>query len=340
MDFGEILSKAWKIIWKYKILWVFGILASFGQSSGGGGGGGGNSSGNFNGNSSDFSFDPNNLSNMTPEMQHYMQQVSDIMAGIQWWMIALVIIGLLVISLVFWAISIMGKTGLILGTQKGDGGADRLSFGELWSSSMHYFWRVLGFSLLTGIAIFIIVLIMMLPMILAIIGTLGIATLCIVPFICILVPAMLLLNIILEQGTIAIIVEDIGIMDGLQRGWLVFKANFWNMILMAIILGVMSGVIGFIISLPLIIAILPGMIALIGSSAAGTFDMQAVSTAGLVTLGLCCLIYPFVLIFNGVLVAYVQSAWTLTYMRLTNRPAPVFSTPEIPGEVPPLPNQL
>lgn len=42
MDYGEVLSKAWKIIWKHKILWLFGILASCGalntMSSGGGGG--------------------------------------------------------------------------------------------------------------------------------------------------------------------------------------------------------------------------------------------------------------------------------------------------------------
>jgi hypothetical protein len=38
MDFGEVFSKAWKIIWKYKILWLFGIFAS---CSGGGAGLGG-----------------------------------------------------------------------------------------------------------------------------------------------------------------------------------------------------------------------------------------------------------------------------------------------------------
>jgi len=40
MDIGEVLSRAWKIIWKYKVLWIFGILASCGQGGGGGGGGG------------------------------------------------------------------------------------------------------------------------------------------------------------------------------------------------------------------------------------------------------------------------------------------------------------
>ena len=35
MEFGEILTKAWKIIWKFKILWVFGILSSCGHGGGG-----------------------------------------------------------------------------------------------------------------------------------------------------------------------------------------------------------------------------------------------------------------------------------------------------------------
>ncbi len=27
LNFGEVLSKAWQITWKYKVLWIFGILA-------------------------------------------------------------------------------------------------------------------------------------------------------------------------------------------------------------------------------------------------------------------------------------------------------------------------
>src|SRR5258706_12413885 len=55
INIGEVLTKAWKIVWKFKVLWIFGILAScgannnarfnnsFGGNSGGGGkGGGGN----------------------------------------------------------------------------------------------------------------------------------------------------------------------------------------------------------------------------------------------------------------------------------------------------------
>ena len=27
MDFSEVLGKAWRIIWKHKVLWIFGIFA-------------------------------------------------------------------------------------------------------------------------------------------------------------------------------------------------------------------------------------------------------------------------------------------------------------------------
>ena len=53
MNLGEVLSKAWKIIWKNKVLWIFGILSSCGRGSGGGGGGG-NSNFNSNGSGNDL----------------------------------------------------------------------------------------------------------------------------------------------------------------------------------------------------------------------------------------------------------------------------------------------
>jgi hypothetical protein len=44
-------------------------------------------------------------------------------------------------------------------------------------------------------------------------------------------------------------------------------------------------------------------------------------TSGLLTAGLCFLAYlPVLLVLSGILTAYIESAWTLTYMRLTNKP--------------------
>ncbi len=38
-NFSEVLTRAWQIIWKHKVLWIFGILAGCGQGGGGSSGG-------------------------------------------------------------------------------------------------------------------------------------------------------------------------------------------------------------------------------------------------------------------------------------------------------------
>ena len=48
MDHFGIVKRAWRILWNYKVLWVFGVLTAL--TSGAGGGGGGNAGANFRGN--------------------------------------------------------------------------------------------------------------------------------------------------------------------------------------------------------------------------------------------------------------------------------------------------
>ena len=44
MHYSDLIQRAWKITWRYKVLWIFGILLAL-ASGGGGSGGGGSSSG-------------------------------------------------------------------------------------------------------------------------------------------------------------------------------------------------------------------------------------------------------------------------------------------------------
>jgi hypothetical protein len=68
-----------------------------------------------------------------------------------------------------------------------------------------------------------------------------------------------------------------------------------------------------IVALPLVLVVVPAII----GAAAGTD--QALS-GGLLTAGLCFLAYlPVLLVLSGILRAYIDTAWTLTYMRLTNK---------------------
>jgi hypothetical protein len=116
--------------------------------------------------------------------------------------------------------------------------------------------------------------------------------------------------VVIEQANAAIVLEDLGIGDGLRRGWEVVRANVGTMIVMALILFIGSAVVSIAFAIPVIIAVFP---LAIGFAAGG--DRPAL---WLWIVGACCAVYlPILLILNGILTAYIQSAWALTYMRLT-----------------------
>lgn len=198
MDIGSVLSRAWQIIWKHKILWVFGILASC-------------SSTNFGTSNYRASYQ----GDIAPNFQYTFSQIPE-------WQIALLIgIAILVILLIV-VIAIflgtMGRIGLIRGTIQAEQGTQALLFGELFSGGLPYFWRVFGVNLLVGLGLAVLFILAGIFVLLGSILTLGIGAICLVPLFCLLVPFSWLVSVILEQVDIAIVVEDLGIRDGLQRG--------------------------------------------------------------------------------------------------------------------------
>ncbi|HJR80476.1 MAG TPA: hypothetical protein VJ821_10415 [Anaerolineales bacterium] len=293
-NFGEVLTRAWQINWKHKVLWIFGIFAGCGRG-GGGGSGGGQVSG-----SGDQPF---------PQFEQFFQQMG------QWieenpWIVAVVILLVIVLVIVSIFLGTIGRIGLIRGTYQAETGTERLNFGEVFSESMPYFWRVFGLSLL----IFLIALVVFIPLVLG--GTLfsaltaGIGLLCLFPLICLLIPLLWALSVVIEQANVAIVLENLGIGDGFRKGWEVVRANVGPIVLLTLIIFIGSGVVGFLIALPIIAAVFP----LIFSAASN-------NTTPIWITVICCTVYfPILLLLSGILNAYVQSVWTLTYMRLTARP--------------------
>ncbi len=325
MDFGEVLTNAWKIIWKFKVLWIFGILSSCGQGGGGGGGGGGGNSG--------VQYSPSE-GELPPFMRDFVFGMERFFNNIEGWQIALFIIGMivfiLVLTFIFAALNTVGRIGLVQGTIEAEAGAETLTFMGLFEQGKPLFWRIFGFNLLVGLAIFLLVLIFMVPFILIGVVTMGIGMLCLIPLICILVPVGWLAGVVIEQANIAIIVEDLPMLAGLQRGWEVFRANLGNMIVMALILVLGGGVIGFAMALPIMFAIVP---LIIGGVTAAAGEAPMFAGGGAMVSLVCCVSYlPVLIVLSGILQAYIKSAWTLTYVRLaaaTDSQPDVFDSDEV-----------
>jgi hypothetical protein len=226
------------------------------------------------------------------------------------WIVAVFVV--LVIALVLLGIFLgtIGRIALIRGTYQSEQGAERLVFGELFSGSMPYFWRVFGLSLL----IFLIAVLIFIPLALggALFGALtaGIGLICLLPLVCLLVLALWAVSVVIEQANAAIVLDNLGIGDGLRKGWDVVRDNIGPIILLALILFIGSGIVGFVIAIPIIAAVFPLI-----------FGAANNSTGPIWITVICCALYfPLLLVLSGILNAYVQSVWALTYMRLTGKP--------------------
>ncbi len=297
MDYGEILSKAWQIIWKHKILWLFGLFAGCAAQGGSNGG--------------QVNYRIGNPNEMPPQIQRLFDNTEP-------WQIALVvgIISLIVLILVVLAIifSTIGKAGLIKGTLIGLDRDQRLTFSEVWNASTPYFWRLLGLNLLVGVGIIAIVFLLIIIAAVFIMGTFGIGLLCLLPLLCIFIPLGWALGIYIQQANLALVVEDLSITQAFQRGWQIFSENPAEIVIMGLILGLGGGIINLLIAAPMGFALAP----LVGSLILGG---ERALRSGVLMAGLCLVGYlPILLLLGSVLQAYLQSAWTLTYLALVGNP--------------------
>jgi len=308
MDFGEVLSRAWQITWKYKILWLFGILASCGRQAGS--------------NSANYSFDQRDFDRFNRDVP-LPPGLRNLFFGLQRWFegltegqivlfIALITIVVLVLFVLGLFLSTAGRIGLIQGALEADQGASALTFGGLFSSVRKFFWRNLGLNLLLSVLIIAVVLIFVLFFVVSAAMTLGIALICLLPLLCLVIPIGWFVGVIIEQANVALVVDDLRILDALSRGWQVVRENLGSMILMGLILTLGVGLIGgIIINLPMLLVVFPVLFGFI----AGTGEAIRSS---LLIAGICFVIYlPVLIVLSGILQAYISSSWTLTYLRLT-----------------------
>jgi hypothetical protein len=275
------------------VLWIFGVFAGCARGGGGGGSGGGGGGGTEPG------------QQPFPQFQQFFDQLGQWINENPWIAVVFVI---LVLALVLLAIFLgtIGRIGLIKGTYQAEMGAERMNFGELFSESTPYFWRVFGLSLLIGL----LGVLVFVPFVLFGVLTAGIGFLCLLPLICILIPVLWALSVVIEQANAAIVLDNLGIGDGFRKGWEVVRANLGPIILLTLIVFIGSGIVGFVIAIPLIAAVFP---LIVGAASNNTNPVWITA--------ICCAIYfPVLLLLSGILNAYVQAVWTLTYMRLTAKP--------------------
>lgn len=334
MDYIETIKRAFRITFQHKSLWVLGFLASLAGSGGSSGSGninlpsGGSGSSGSPGGSSGL---PGNMPfDDLPRM--FNENVGLIVAVI----IALCCF-LLVLSLIFIALSEIGHGGLISNVDRIEQG-ERPGLGDGWRSGAGRLRTLFGQHLLLAIPGLIIALVLVAAL------AIGFAPLFtemarggdfdrapemmmggIFGALCLLVPLAcvgwiwgILSAILSTFGRRAVMLNGAGAIDGFKQGWAVFRANIGNSIVMAIILFVVNFVIGIGLVLAALALLAPAGIAFF-ATAGGDSGFEPATIAVLIVGGLAFIVLSAIV--QSILTTLNSAAWTLSYRQFTQPPA-------------------
>jgi hypothetical protein len=310
MNYGELFEKAWRIIWKHKVLWIFGILAGCSANNGSGP----RDVLQYDLGSEDFSGrDP--FSQMFPGLENFFYNLErSFQDGSAWPALIGIGIALLCVILIFWVIGLVlgtfGRTGLVRGAWLADEGAARLSFGQLWNDARPYFWRVLGLTLLLMVLGWVIGIILILPIIFFTILTLGCGLILLIPLFII---AGWLISVWLELTIVAIVGENLSIMDGVRRGWQIIRSNLGPTIVVSLVIFIGTLIVSLLIGLPFLAVILPVVAGFVSQTETG------IRTGIIAAVVLLLLYLPVAIVLGGILQSYIGTLWTLFFRRMTGR---------------------
>ena len=281
MDYGNLFTKAWDIIWKNKFLILLGVLIVLGGSGFGNG-----SQGQYMFSESDFRWEH------VPQFEfgHPFQDWQPPLFAVGG--IAMIVVVLLLIGLAFWVVGQIARGGLIFGVSEIDKG-NQTNFSDAFLSGWKKGWSLIGIGLIPAVP----------GMILLVAGgatffayggfaaiTQGnynlIAPGVFVPLFvlaCILIPLSIMLSLLRTFANRACMLEDLGVINAYKRGFEVLGNNLGPAALLFIIQIAISLVIGMMM-------IVPGIL-----------------------IALCCFLWPLFILIEAAFVTYYSTLWTVAW---------------------------
>jgi hypothetical protein len=280
-DIGEVLTRAWQITWKNKILWLLGIflslfvLAIF-------------------------------LMAFVPMFVPFLleKQRTDLIPVTMIGWVTLFI----VLLVVMYGVSVFVQTATIVGIVKANR-EETVFLKDILQESRRFFWRVLGLMLLYTAAVMVVNLAIQAVIFLLTIITFGLAMICLTPLTLLMYPILFGAIGWMELSASAMIVDEMTVMESIKQGWQVIRKNILVVVLVMVVVYFGIGMVSGVVMIPIMIPFFVLPISFLEHEPNWTI----ISIALLITAALL----PIVAIINGLAMTLMRSAWVLTYLRLT-----------------------
>ncbi len=322
MDHLKILKQAFEITWRYRALWVFGILVALTTSRGGGNGRQLTYSGD-----GDFPSFPGQVT--PPEIP---PQVVGTLIVLGLGLVCLAII-LAIVGIVVRYVATTALIGMV-DDYAGTGEKRGVSWGINWGWSRTA-WRLFLIDLLIGlpvaVAFIVLFLLALSPLLLwttggeiaGIIGTLATVAM-IIPLILLLIVVSAVLSLLIQFFRRACALEGVGVIDAIRQGYSLVRRHLTDVGVMWLIM-IGLGLAWLLVIIPLMILLvllglgIGGLSALLVAGLASLILEGAVPWILAVIAGLPIFILVFAipaLFLGGLVEVFRSSVWTLTYREL------------------------
>ncbi|MCX6017577.1 MAG: hypothetical protein NTZ50_03595 [Chloroflexi bacterium] len=326
MNYINTIKRAFRIAWTHKSLWLLGFLAALS----GGGGGGGNLNIPSNQRNTDTLPGWMDNSELSNQVARWFDQNSGLVLA--------AICGLLCVLLVLWIVTLIlseiGHGGLIANVDRIEHG-ENPGFGDGWRAGSARLRTLVGLRLLLAIPGILLGLIFAAILVIGVVGIAGstgtrssesmfttmmgaglVGILCVgIPLLCIFVIYGILVGILETFGRRAIMINGLGAVDGLKRGWAVFRSRIGDSIVLAILMAVVGFVIGLIIAVPLLIFGVSTVATAVMSDQMSTIPWALIAVGILTTIVIAIVLGSFI-------TAVDSTLWTLAYREFTTPPPP------------------
>jgi hypothetical protein len=304
MNYGDLLSEAFRLTWRNRYLWFFGFFIA-------GGGGSFNFPANFGGEEVRNPFGP---------VAGPLQWISDNLVLF----LTVVISVIVLLALVFLVLSIISQGALAESIAALHRGETR-GFGSAFRAGTANFWRVLGLKVLFFLIALGLLLVIFLPVVLGALAAFsltdstGLRVLAVVLGVLFVFVALVVVflpfAIVNQFGLRELVVSRRRITESIAGGFRLFRRNIGRSLLVWLIqLAVMLGLgIALLVALVIVGAILLGpAIALFATDHANAGVVAGV-------LGGVLFLVP-VFVISGAIGAFNHAYWTLAYLRLVEPP--------------------
>ncbi|MBI3167077.1 MAG: hypothetical protein HYZ22_01255, partial [Chloroflexi bacterium] len=203
-DYGNILTRAFQITWKYKSFWLFMMFPMLVGS---------------------IIF----LAFIVPVF--FLEDDEEMMGLVMVFWLGVIALGMIASLLV----STAGMTSLTLGVLRAERGEGSTAFMDLVRDGFTYFGRALGAVLIIQLSIGAVFTAFFLCVGVLTVVTMGIASICLQPIMLLLTPLSFLVMAVMYGALVAVIDEDLGAWDAVKRAIVIVRENMWKFVIITLI---------------------------------------------------------------------------------------------------------